>query len=308
MYKIKETESALEVRSKTAMGFLWTGLFLAILLVSCYMSFEYIAIKCTRPIEQITNTAIQKEDSKTKKNKKSNKNKESESKPNKIFCYITYFSFQEGVRKDSVALSEILRMDKGYSSSLSNESTSIFHYNPTLVTTLQKPYPLRRISDIAFTPEVISEKFNKFVLNTSPYMSAWDWYMGYWGISAGVSFLGLLFLSVSGRYQVACFDKQKHTFSIKNYGLLGFVGYEGEWKDIKRIIYQDKKTVHKKGIFFLVKTKSTSDNKKYKTKKIYFTHNTDKISKDVAQQIANLIRPIAKPNSEENVEKNEIVI
>ena len=308
MYKIKETESALEVRSKMSMGFLWTALFLASLIISCYMSFEYIAVKCTRPIEQITSSALQKENSKTQKNKKSSKNKDNENKTNTTFCYITYFSFQEGVRKDSIALSQILRMDKGYSSSLSSESTSTFHYNPTLVTTLQKPYPLRRISDIAFTPEIISERVNKFILNTSPYISAWDWYMGYWGISAGISFLALLFLSVSGRYQVACFDKEKHTFSIKNYGLLGFVGAEGDWKDVKKIIYQDKETIHKKGIFFLVKTKSTSDSKKHKTKKIYFTHHIDKISKEVAQQIADLIRPIAKPNSNKNAEKNEIVV
>ncbi len=290
MYKIKETDSALEVRSKTAMGFVWTGLFLTILLLSMYMGFEYISVKSERPIEQLTQIS--------KKGNKSIKETNSEA-----YFYMTHFSFQEGFRTDSIALKEILRMDKGYSSSR-NESTSTFHYNPTLITILQKPYPLRRISDIAFTPEVISAKVNKFIIDMSPFVSAWDWFMGYWGIGAGVSFIGLLFLSVSGRYQVACFDKDKHTFSIKNYGLLGFVGEEGNWKDIKRIIYQDKKTVHKKGIFFLVRRKVSNSDKKYKTKKVYFTHHTDQTSKQAAQRVADLIRPIAKPNSEKN--KNEI--
>jgi len=310
MYKIKETESVLEIRSKMSMGFLWTGLFFALLIVSFYMSFEYISVKCERPIEQITSTELQQEKQKNKKNKskKSNKNSAIEAKTNEIFCYVTYFSLREGFKLDSIALSQIIRMDQGYSSSLGTESTSAFHYNPTIITVLQKSYPLRRISNIAFTPEVISPNFNKFIINTSSHVSVWDWYMGYWGIAAGISFLGLLFLSVSGRYQVACFDKEKHTFSIKNYGLLGFVGAEGDWKDVKKIIYQDKETIHKKGIFFLVKTKSTSDSKKHETKKIYFTHHIDKISKEVAQQIADLIRPIAKPNSNKNAEKNEIVV
>jgi hypothetical protein len=100
---------------------------------------------------------------------------------------------------------------------------------------------------------------------------------------------------VSGRYQVTYFDKKNHTFFIKNYGLLGFVGEDGNWKDIKKIIYQDKKTLHDKGIFFLVKTKATRSSKKYKTKKVYFTHHTDKTSKEVAQKIADLIRPVIKP-------------
>jgi hypothetical protein len=292
MYKVKETESVLEVRSKTAMGFVWTGLFLVILVLSFYMSFEYISIHIERSLGEVAGvSSIQNQ------KKKRNKDK---IVTTKIFCYITYFSFQEGSRLDSIPLSEILRMDKGYSSSLNNGSTSAFHYNPTIITTLQKPYPLRRISDIAFTPELISAKFNKFIINDSTYISVWDWYMGYWGVSAGISFLGLLFLSVSGRYQVAYFDKENQTFTIKNYGLLGFVGEEGQWKDIKKIIYQDKKTVHKKGIFFVAKTQETRSSKKYKTKKIYFTHHTDEISKKVAQQIADLIRPVAKPNSEKN--------
>ncbi|WP_338764001.1 hypothetical protein WAF17_20835 [Bernardetia sp. ABR2-2B] len=294
MYKIKETEKILEIRSKTAMGFAWTVLFLAILIVSSYSGFEYISIKCERPIGEVTNIA-------TKKGK--NKNVK------KIFCYINYFSFKEGLRLDSILLADVLRMDKGYSSSLKNESNSTFHYNPTIITTLQKQYPLRRISDVAFTPEVISKKFNEFIIeNNTLFVSAWDWYMGWWGVAAGISFLGLLFLSVSGRYQVALFDKEKHTFTIKNYGLLGFVGEEGNWKDIRKIIFQDKKTVHKKGIFFLVRRKTSPSAKKFKTKKIYFTHHTDKTSKEAAQKIADLIRPIARPNSPKNlkVENKEI--
>ncbi|WP_375561452.1 hypothetical protein ACE193_02540 [Bernardetia sp. OM2101] len=293
MYNVKETETALEVRSKTAMGFVWTGLFLTVLVVSFYMGFEYISIKCERSIEQITNTST-----KNKKNKSIKKIND----VNKVFCYITYFSFQEGVSLDSILLSETLRMDKGYSSA-TNEASFISHYNPTFITLEEERFPLRRISDITFTKEEeISKKFNDFVLNKNKFSSfiIWEWYMGYWGIAAGMSFLALLFLSISGRYQVACFDKEKHTFSIKNYGLLGVVEQNGNWKDIKKIIYQDKKTLHKKGIFFVVKTKLTSSSKKYKTKKIYFTHHTDPKSKEVAQVIADLIRPIAKPYSEKN--------
>lgn len=301
MYNVKETESALEVRSKTAMGFVWTVLLLTIFLVSIYMGFEYISIKTERTLREVVGASTV-QNSKKKKSKKK-VIKEDPINTSEIQCYITYFSFREGFEKDSVLLSQILRMDKGYSSSI-NESNSIFHYNPTFITAQQEHYPLRRISDVAFTPEILSKKFNDFVLNKRPYLNAWDWYMGYWGIAAGISFLGLLFLSVSGRYQLAYFDKTKHTFYIKNYGLLGFVGEEGNWKDIKKIIYQDKQTAHKKGIFFVVKIKSDTPSKKYKTKKIYFTHHTDVISKEVAQKIADLVRPIAKPNSE----KNKLVI
>ncbi|AFM05831.1 hypothetical protein Fleli_3511 [Bernardetia litoralis DSM 6794] len=287
MYTIKNTETALEVRSKTAMGFVWTVLFLIILIVSLYVSFEYVSLKCERSLTQATTTS-------------GNKNKKSIKNTSEIFCYITYFSFKEGVKRDSVLLSEILRMDKGYYS-LTHEANFIVHCNPTFITLKQEHYPLRRISDITFTrEEVISENFNDFLKNKKSSLNIWDWYMGYWGVSAGVSFLGLLFLSVSGRYQVARFDKEKHTFSIKNYSLLGFVEKNGNWKDIKKIIYQDKKTRHKKGIFFLVKKKLNPSDKKYKTEKVYFTHHIDKVSKDVAQQIADLIRPIAKPKSEKN--------
>ncbi len=296
MYKIKETEKTLEVRSKTAMGFVWTGLFLTILVLSFYMSFEYISIKCERPLLEVTTT---------QKNKKNKKRKKLTAETR---CYITHFDFKNGVKTDSILLSEIIRMDKGYFSSLESESDVAVHYNPTFVTSQQERYPLRRISDVAFTPELLSKNFNDFILNKRPSLNTWDWYMGYWGIAAGISFLGLLFLSVSGRYQVACFDKENHTFSIKNYGLLGFVGEEGNWKDIKRIIYQDKKTLHKKGIFFLVKTNKEKSTKKIKTKKVYFTHHTDETSKEVAQKIADLIRPIVKPNSPKNskMESEEI--
>ncbi len=239
MYKIKETESALEVRSKTAMGFVWTVLFLTILMVSFYMSFEYISIKCERAIGDNT--------TKKKKTKKLTP---------QTLCYITHFDFKNGLKIDSLLLSDIIRMDKGYFSSIETDSDVAIHHNPTFITSQQERYPLRRISNVALTPEMLSKRFNDFIVNERPSLNTWDWYMGYWGIAAGISFLGLLFLSVSGRYQIACFDKEKHTFSIKNYGLLGFVGTEGNWKDVKRIIYQDKKTRHKKGIFFLVKTKS----------------------------------------------------
>lgn len=290
MYRIKETESALEVRSKTAMGFVWTVLFLSVLVLSFYMSFEYISIKCERPVEET-------EAKSTVKVKKSKKRKKLTPE---TLCYITHFDFKNGIKTDSIILSEIIRMDKGYFSSLETESDAAVHYNPTFVTSQQQHYPLRRISDVAFTPESLSKNFNDFILNKRPSLNTWDWYMGYWGIAAGISFLGLLFLGVSGRYQVAYFDKNNHTFFIKNYGLLGFVGEYGNWKDIKRIIYQDKQTRHKKGIFFLIKTKLPTSNKKHETKKIYFTHHTDEVSKQVAQQIADLIRPIAKPNSEKN--------
>ena len=301
MYKVKETQSVLEVRSKTAVGFVWTGLFLIISIVSFYMGFEYISIKSERTLREVVNVSSITSTPKEKRKLSSKKGQSTiTEKSTHSLCHITYFNFKKGLRRDSIPLTQIIRMDKGYHSSLGNESKSIFHYNPTLITSEQKPYPLRRISDVAFTPEVISQDFNEFILNNSPYILVWDWFMGYWGIAAGISFLGLLFLSVSGRYQIARFDKEKHTFSIKNYGLLGFVGEEGEWKDIKRIIYQDKKTVHKKGIFFLVRRKSTSSSKKFKTQKIYFTHHTDSTSKEVAQKIANLIRPIAKPDSEKN--------
>ncbi len=286
MYKVKETESALEVRSKTAMGFVWTGLFLIILVLSFYMSFEYISINIERPLVQ------------------SNEQKANSSK---IPCFITYFNFKEGIKEDTVFLSQILRMDKGYSSS-TNEASFVFHYNPTIVTLKREYYPLRRISDVTFTKEEeISSKFNTFIESKNKLLSlnTWDWYMGYWGIAAGISFLGLLFLSVSGRYQVVCFDKKSQKFSIKNYGLLGFVGEEGNWKDIKRIIYQDKKTRHKKGIFFLVRRKISPSSKKFKTKKIYFTHHTDTKSKEVAKRIADLVRPIAKPNAEKNKSVNQ---
>lgn len=297
MYKVKETESALEVRSKTAMGFVWTGLFLVVFLVSAYNGFEYFSVKTERTLQAVTGvSAVQSNKKKKSKSKKENK------VSTEIYYYITYFSFKEGFQEDSTLLSQIIRMDRGYSSS-TNEVSFIFHYNPTFITSQQKRYPLRRISDVTFTQkEVVSEKFNDFLLNgnTLAPLSIWDWYMGYWGIAAGVSFLGLLFLSVSGRYQIAFFDKEKYTFSIKNYGLLGFVKEEGNWKNIKKIIYQDKKTAHKKGIFFVVKLNTVAQSKKYKTKKVYFTHHTDEISKEVVQRIADLIRPIAKPKSEKN--------
>ncbi len=298
MYKVKETESALEVRSKTTMGFVWTGLFLMIFFVSTYMGFEYVSIKTERTLKEVVGVSdIQKS-----KKKKSKSKKEDKISTTEIYCYTTYFSFKEGFKEDSVLLSQIIRMDRGYSSAI-KEASFVFHYNPTFITLQQNRYPLRRISDVTFTQEeAVSKKFNDFIENKNKpsLFTIWDWYMGYWGIAAGISFLGLLFLSVSGRYQLAYFDKIKHTFFIKNYGLLGFVGEEGDWKDIKKIIYQDKQTAHKKGIFFVVKIKSDTPSKKYKTKKIYFTHHTDAISKEVAQKIADLIRPITKPNSEKN--------
>lgn len=289
MYKIKETESTLKVRSKTAMGLAWIGLFLAILVMSFYMGFEYISVKCERSIEQ---TAKQKKQ----------KNKKAKKKTEEVFCYVTYFSFQEGIQLDSIPLSQILRMDKGYSST-AHEGSFIYHYNPTFITLQEERFPLRRISEVTFTEkEEMSEKFTDFVINDNKRSSflIWEWYMGYWGVSAAVAFLGLLFLGVSGRYQIASFDKKNHTFTIKNYGLLGSVTEIGHWKDIKKIIYQDKTTLHKKGIFFVVKIKTIPSSKKYKTRKIYFTHHTDKISKEAVQRIADLIRPIAKPHSEKN--------
>jgi len=298
MYKIKETEFSLEVRSKTAMGFAWTGLFLVVLLLSFYMGFEYICINTERTLKEVTEVSK----AQNKKKKKYKSKKQDKASKTEVYCYITYFSFKEWVTEDSVLLSQIIRMDKGYSSAI-KEPSFVSHYNPTFITLQEERYLLRRISDVTFTKEEeVSEKFNDFIENKNKYSSLtiWDWYMGYWGVSAGISFLGLLFLSVSGRYQVAYFDKENHTFSIKNYGLLGLVGEEGNWKDIKKIIYQDKKTAHKKGIFFVVKIKSETPSKKYKTKKIYFTHHTDVISKQAAQKIADLIRPIAKPSSVKN--------
>ena len=277
MYKVKETESALKITSKTAMGFIWTVLFFTVLIMSFYMSFEYVSIKCDRNVSNKVKGKLLPQSR----------------------CYITHFDFKNNLTIDSLLLSDIIRMDKGYFSSLEDESDMTLHYNPTFITSQKKHYPLRKVSSVAFTPELLSKSFNDFIVNKHPSLNIWDWYMGYWGVVAGLSFLALLFLAVSGRYQVAVFDKINHTFFIKSYGFSGIEVKTGNWKDIKRIIYQDKATLHKKGIFFVMKVRKNPDSKKYKTEKVYFTHYTDKTSKRVAQRIANLVRPIAKPESQQ---------
>ncbi|WP_291723855.1 hypothetical protein [Bernardetia sp.] len=282
MYKVTETDSFLKVKSKMAIGLVWTGFFIIALLVSFYMGFEYISLKCERNLQAKSG----------KRSKLTPKNR----------CYIVHFDFKNGFTTDSLLLSDIIRMDKGYFSSLEDNSDMTVHYNPTFVTSQQTRYPLRKISSVAFTPELLSKNFNNFITNNHPSLSTWDWYMGYWGVVSGFSFLALLFLAVSGRYQIVTFDKKNQTFQIKNYGMFGVEEEEGKWKNIKRIIYQNKETRHKKGIFFLMKEKKNPLSKKYRIKKVYFTRHTDKASKKVAQRIADLVRPIARPNSPKNKE------
>ena len=73
MYNVKETESALEVRSKTAMGFVWTVLLLTIFLVSIYMGFEYISIKTERTLREVVGASTVQNSKKKEVKKESNK-------------------------------------------------------------------------------------------------------------------------------------------------------------------------------------------------------------------------------------------